>query len=594
MNDQFLGRGGSLAQRTCAVMAAFVLAIAVGAAALSSSWAETATGAAPGDAAFRAEVARFIDEELRLFPERATYAGDHRYDDRVNDLTRSGIDTVVAHAKRWHKTFGAVDARLLCAANEADRQWLLARLDGYLLWNEQVRSYESDPSMYFPTSGVYSLVIRDFAPLEKRMQLVTARAKASLRNLEAARTNLKPERAAKISVEIALTELNGSLGFLRAELPKLFDPIADGPAKRAFLDANRALVSATEGYARWLREDLLTNTSGDYAIGADAYRRMLLDADMVDIPLETLEEVGAHEFERLQKGFRQIAARIDPEKSPAEVMDAVTRDHPPADQVIAVITAGLASLRDFVRAKQIATIPSDVLPIVSETPPFRRATTFASMNTPGPFEKATEAYYNVTLPDASWPVERQRQLLRLYAPPTISDTSVHEAYPGHYVQFLNNRLNPDLVRALYSSGANAEGWGLYCEEMMLDEGLHGDDPRYRLVQLQMALMRSVRYLAGLGMHTHGMTVDEAATMFEKKAYMTPNNARMEALRGTQDPGYLRYQLGKLMILKLREDVRARQGASFKLGKFHDEFLRQGALPIKLIRRAMLGTDGPLL
>ncbi|MGH7948361.1 MAG: DUF885 family protein, partial [Candidatus Binataceae bacterium] len=153
---------------------------------------------------------------------------------------------------------------------------------------------------------------------------------------------------------------------------------------------------------------------------------------------------------------------------------------------------------------------------------------------------------------------------------------------------------PDLVRALYVSGANSEGWGLYCEEMMLDEGLHDGDPRYRLVQIQMALMRSVRYLVGLRMHTRRMTVDEASKLFEVRAYMPANNARMEALRGTQDPGYLRYQLGKLMILKLREDVRARQGASFNLGRFHDEFLRQGALPIKLIRRAMLGSDGPLL
>lgn len=594
MNDQFVGRGGSLAQRTCAVMAAFVLAIAVIGAVVASSRAETATGAAPGDAAFRAEAARFIEAELQLFPERATYAGDHRFDDRANDLTRRGIDAVIAHAKRWQKTFAAVDAQTLSAGNEADREWLLARLDGYLLWNEQVRSYESAPSMYMPTSGVYSLVIRDFAPLAKRMRLVTARAKASLRNLEAARVNLKPARTPKVSVEIALTELGGSLGFLRTELPKVFDSIADGPEKREFQDANRALVAATEVYERWLRDELLANASGNYAIGADAFQRMLRDFDMVDIPLETLEEVGAHEFERLQKGFAETAAKIEPRKTPAEVMDAVTANPPPADKVIAAVTAGLANLRDYVRAKKIAAIPSDVLPIVRETPPFRRATTFASMNMPGPFEKATEAYFYVTLPDPSWPPQRQGQLLRFYAPPTISDTSVHEAYPGHYVQLLNNRLNPDLVRALYPSGANVEGWGLYCEEMMLDEGLHGGNPRYRLVQIQMALMRSVRYLVALRMHTRAMTVDEAAMMFERDAHMTPNNARMEALRGTEDPGYLRYQLGKLMILKLREDVRVRDGASFNLGRFHDEFLRQGALPIKLIRRAMLGTDGSLL
>ncbi len=171
---------------------------------------------------------------------------------------------------------------------------------------------------------------------------------------------------------------------------------------------------------------------------------------------------------------------------------------------------------------------------------------------------------------------------------------MHEVFPGHYVQFLNNRHNPDIVRLVYGSGADIEGWGLYCEQMMLDEGLHDGDPKYRLAQLQMALMRACRYLVGLRMHTQGMTVDQAAKFFEDNAYQTPHNAMVEALRGTGDPGYLRYQLGKLMILKLREDVRKQQGAAFDLGKFHDAFLKQGAVPIKLIRRAMLGNDGPLL
>jgi len=223
-----------------------------------------------------------------------------------------------------------------------------------------------------------------------------------------------------------------------------------------------------------------------------------------------------------------------------------------------------------------------------------RATTFASMDTPGPFEKSTEAYFYVTLPESSWPEDRREQLLEFFSPPLVSDDSVHEVYPGHYVQFLNNRLNPDKIRALYSSGANFEGWALYCEQMMLDEGLHGGDPKYRLAQLQMALMRACRYLVGIRMHTKGMTVEQAKAFFEMNAYLTPNNAQVEALRGTEDPGYLRYQLGKLMILKLREDVRKKDGAAFDLGKFHDAFLHEGAIPIRLIRRDMLGNDGPLL
>lgn len=556
--------------------------------------AAAARAAAPADDAFRAQVARFIEAELELFPERATYLGDHRYDGRVSDLSRAGIDAVIAHAKRWQASFEAIDPDSLSAHNEADRQWLLARLDGYLLWNEQVRSFERSPDMYLPTSAIYSLVIRDFAPLNERMRLVAARSRAALPNLAAARANLKPERTAKVSVEIALAEFKGSLAFFRSELPEIFAPVDDADISAQFAESNRALIEALEGYERWLRDELLPNAAGSYAIGPDAYRRMLRDADMVDVPLEDLERAGERELARLQERFRATAALIGPEKPPAAVMDALTREHPPADKVIPAVAAGLADLKNFVLAKRIATIPSDVLPTVRETPPFRRATTFASMNTPGPFEQSPEAYYYVTLPDPAWPEERRQQLLRFFSRYTISNTSVHEAYPGHYVQFLQNRRNPDLVRAVYASGANSEGWALYCEEMMLDEGLHDGDPRYRLAQLQMALMRAARYLVGLRMHTRGMTVEQAAEFFKENAYMPHNNAWMEAYRGTQDPGYLRYQLGKLMILKLREDVRRKQGSSFDLGRFHDDFLRQGAVPIKLIRRAMLGADGPLL
>jgi hypothetical protein len=265
--------------------------------------------------------------------------------------------------------------------------------------------------------------------------------------------------------------------------------------------------------------------------------------------------IGEHELERLQLRFRQTAGRIDPSRSPEDLLEALGRKHPSADEVIPTVAAGLEEIRRFVVEHHLAMIPSEVRPMVRKTPPYKRATIFASMDTPGPFEKAIEAYFYVTLPEPSWSAEKKEQLLEFYSPASISDISVHEVYPGHYVQFLNNLLNPDKVRALFHSGADVEGWGLYCEQMMLDQGLRNGDPRYRLLQIQMALQRAARYLVSIRMHTKGMTVQEAAEFFRTNAYMTPHNAMMEALRGTQDPGYLRYQLGKLMILKLREDLR---------------------------------------
>ena len=509
-------------------------------------------------------------------------------------MSAQGIDAVIHHAKKWIASFDADDGRNLSPPNEADREWLISHLDGELLWTEQIRSYQRDPETYLPTSSVNALIKREFAPAEIRMRSVTAREVGALKNLDAARANLQPSLTPKVYVDIALQQMPATIGFFNNDVPLAFAKVADGPDKQAFAKANANLIAAIQDYAQWLKNELMPKASGDYAIGAVAYRRMLNDSDMVDMPLGQLEQVGVKELARLRDEFQKTAAQIDPKRSPAEVMESLTREHPDVAHVIPTVAAGLASIRAYVIAHHIATIPSDVLPMVRETPPYMRATTFASMDSPGPFEKSPEAFFYVTLPDPSWPDAKKEQLLAFYSPPTISDTSVHEVFPGHYVQFLNNRHNPDIVRLIYGSGADIEGWAFYCEQMMLDEGLHDGDAKYRLAQLQMALMRACRYLVGIRMHTQGMTVDQAAKFFEDNAYQTPHNAMVEALRGTGDPGYLRYQLGKLMILKLREDVRKQQGAAFDLGKFHDAFLKQGAVPIKLIRRSMLGSDGPLL
>jgi uncharacterized protein (DUF885 family) len=569
----------------------FIAAIALVVTIAATATAET--GSAP-NRAFRAQVSQFVQAELQLYPERATHLGDHRFDDRVDDASVHGIDEEIRHAKKWIALFGADDPKYLSAANEADREWLLAHLDGELLWTEQLRSYQRDPEMYLPTSGVNALIKREFAPAESRMRSVTAREVAALKNLEAARINLQPALTPKVFVDIALQQMPATIGFFNNDVPLAFAKVADGPDKQAFTKANANLVAAIQNYEQWLKNDLAAKASGDYAIGANAYRRMLNDGEMVDMPLDQLEQVGVKELARLRDEFQKTAALIDPKRSPAQVMDSLTREHPDAAHVLPTVAAGLASIRAYVIAHHIATVPSDVMPMVRETPPYMRATTFASMDSPGPFERTPEAFFYVTLPDPSWEGAKKEQLLAFYSAPSISDTSVHEVFPGHYVQFLNNRHNPDVVRLIYGSGADIEGWAFYCEQMMLDEGLHDGDPKYRLAQLQMALMRACRYLVGIRMHTQGMTVDQAAKFFEDNAYQTPHNAMVEALRGTGDPGYLRYQLGKLMILKLREDFRKQQGAAFDLGKFHDAFLKQGAVPIKLIRRAMLGSDGPLL
>jgi len=557
--------------------------------------AAVSVGAISADAAFRALVDQFIDQHFRLNPEAATRAGDHRFDGQVSDLTRKGIDARIRWASEWKGRFGRIDPKTLDAQNEADREWLAATCDGYLLEDDQIRSYQKEPGIYIPTSGIYALLERDFAPLEDRMRLVAARERAALKNFQAARENIRPDTMPKIAAQILSQEMAATIEFFAQELPAAFASVPDGPSKADFDDANRKTIAAIFAYQKFLADEVAPKAQGNFAIGADAYRRMLADDDMVDLPLSQLEEIGERELARLKAAFAVTAGEIDRSRSPVTVMTSLSLNHPGTNDVIPSITAGLNEIRAYVVAHHLATIAAEAPnPIVRQTPAYMRATTFASMDSPGPLEKATEAYFNVTIPDPSWSPQQKAQALRLFSAPSISDISVHEVFPGHYVQFLDNRLNSDRVRTLFRSGSNVEGWGFYCEQMMLDQGWRGGDPKYRLAELQMALQRACRFLVGIRMHTHGMTVAEAAAFFEQSGYMTPHNAMVEALRGTQDPGYLRYQLGKLMIMKLRDDVRSKQGGAFDLGRFHDDFLSHGAIPIKLIRRSMLGSDGSLL
>jgi uncharacterized protein (DUF885 family) len=244
-----------------------------------------------------------------------------------------------------------------------------------------------------------------------------------------------------------------------------------------------------------------------------------------------------------------------------------------------------------------------VLPIVEETPPFMRALSFASMDTPGPYERtAKEAFFNVTLPEKEWTPEHVREFMAQFNYDTLTSVATHEAYPGHYVQFLWVQKAPSKVRKLLGSGSNAEGWAHYCEQMMLDEGYGKgagaqSDQRYlklRLGQLQDAMLRDARYIVGIEMHTGKMTFEQAVDFFVNEGYQSRAVAETETKRGSFDPTYLVYTLGKLEILKLRQDYKQKMGAKFNLQEFHDQFLKQGFPPVRIIRKAMLGDDSPVL
>jgi hypothetical protein len=324
---------------------------------------------------------------------------------------------------------------------------------------------------------------------------------------------------------------------------------------------------------------------------------------MVDIPLAQLIEIDMANLRANQAMFAKVAKELDASKTPQQVLAQLAADHPDPKKLLDAFRDTFDGLTKFINDKSIITIPSPVRPILEETPPFMRATTFASMDTPGPFEtQAREAYFNVTLPEASWDKKRTDEFMAQFSFPVITVVAVHEAYPGHYIQFLWMQQIHDRVRKLLGANTNVEGWAHYCEQMMLDEGLaqslFPSDGRQqkllRLGQLQDALLRNARFIVGIKLHTGQFTFDQAVDFFVKEGYQSRAVGTVEAKRGTGDPTYLYYTLGKLQIQKLRADVAAKQGGAFNLKQFHDSFMQQGFAPIKIVRHAMLQDDSPTL
>jgi uncharacterized protein (DUF885 family) len=272
-------------------------------------------------------------------------------------------------------------------------------------------------------------------------------------------------------------------------------------------------------------------------------------------------------------------------------MKSLSDDHPTEVSLIPDAKKTVEGIIQFIRDKKIVTIPSDVRPNIAETPPYARSGTFASMDTPGPYEtKATEAFYYVTPPEKDWDAKHKDEHLRAFNPAIMTIVTIHEAYPGHYTQFLNAKKFPTKTRKILYCSSNVEGWAHYAEQMMLEEGFGGVDARLRLAQLEEALLRDARYIVGIKLHTAGWTVEQGAKFFEEKAFQEPANAYEEARRGAYNPTYLYYTLGKLQIYKLREDYRRSRGTSYSLNGFHDELLEQGGIPIKIIRRILLRGD----
>jgi uncharacterized protein (DUF885 family) len=541
------------------------------------------------DAAFTRVAEEAIAASLAWRPLDATNIGIHDYDGKLPDYSKAAIADGTTRLQSCLKELEALDPATLSARNRYDRLILLAGLKRDLFWFCEDRHYFHNPMTYIPDLAVY--IQQDFAPPAERLKSVIAIEKAVPGALAAARENLD-EILPRPAVEETIRNARGAADFFEKELVAAFQTVRNAKRVAEFRASTKLAASALRDYAAFLEKQKLPKADRSYALGRERYRK-LVAGELVTLTPEALLDLGTRELRAEQGRFAAAARAIDPNHKPAEVFSTLQHEHPTAENLLSDTRKNLEAIRQFLIDHDIVTVPSQVRVVVQETPPYLRQN-FAMMCSPGPLEKnSSQAYYYVTPVEASWPKPQQDEWLTSFNYYTTDVVSIHEAYPGHYIHGLHLRAEGvTRVEAVFSSYAFTEGWAHYCEQMMLEQGFGaGSDAvraaKYRLAQSDEALLRVCRLCVSIRMHCQGMTVDEAARFFQDNCYYEAKPARMEAIRGTYDPEYLYYTLGKLQFLKLRDDYRKQEGAAYSLRKYHDAVLSHGTPPLRLLRQALL-------
>jgi uncharacterized protein (DUF885 family) len=576
------------------ILRRFLFVIALFLPAANSFAAQTA------DADYEAVAEEYIKGYLAARPLQGTALGLHEYDGKITDYSRLALDAELSRLRRFDDRLNKFDPTKLSARQSIDLRVLQAAVKRDLFELQDMSVFERNPMVYARAADVNVYIKRNFAPLEDRVRSLVAIESQIPNILIAARTNLN-ERLPGPFVELAIQIARGSADFLKKDLVAAVTGLKDEQVRAAFQDANRKAANALNDYAAWLEREKLPKASLEFALGEEKFRRFLAQTELVDLPPQKILEIGLAQLKAEQEAFANAAKIIDPDKSPIDVFRQIQSEHPTPENLIPDVAKNLDKIRKYVSSHHLVGIPSDVRAKVKETPQYLRATSFASMDTPGPFEKrATEAYYYVTPTENDWPEKQKEEWLTAFNYYTSDVVSIHEAYPGHYVQFLRlNASSASKVEKVFGSYAFIEGWAHYCEKMMIDEGYGSptaETPseedakraaKYRMAQADEALLRLCRLCVSIKIHTQNMSIDEATKFFQDNCYYEEKPARQEAMRGTFDPGYLNYTLGKLQILKLRDDYKAQQGDEFSLEKFHNELLNHGMPPIRLLREIML-------
>jgi uncharacterized protein (DUF885 family) len=559
----------------------------------SSSPARTSSSSSAGTAESWSKVrAQLIEEYLKAHPAFAVVAGRHEYDGLLPDWSAAGIAAEIGrlHAAR-DRARSFADAAL-SDQERYERDYFIARMDRDLFWLETAQAPFVNPAFYLDwmvdNLDPSPYLTRNYAPLDSRMRAYTKYAQSVQRAADEIRATLRTPLALPL-LERGVSAFRGFAEFYQKDVPGIFASVKDEALQSAFKEANTGAARAMANLTGWL-ESQRANATASFALGPDKFGKMLYDTERVTTALADLEAAGRADLQRNQAALGEACAKFAPGAAiPACI--ARMNANKPEEGAVQGARAQLAGLKKFVQEANVASIPGTEEALVAEAPPYNRAN-FAYIDIPGPYERGLPATYYIAPPDPSWSPQEQRDYLPGQA--DLLFTSVHEVWPGHFLQFLHSNRNESLIGRLFVGYAFAEGWAHYAEEMMWEMGLGNANPEMHVGQLTNALLRNARFLAAIGLHTQGMTVAEAERIFREQAYTDVGTARQQAARGTYDPAYLNYTMGKLMIRKIRDDWTGTRGGRRAWRDFHDRFLSYGGPPIPMMKRQMLGSaEGPL-
>lgn len=552
------------------------------------------TGAAPVQTADRPAAARsasrwvafrdaYVEELFRLDPGFAVYQGRHDFDGQVQDFSAAGLKRLGDFYRRSIAAARAMPARGMSPQERFERDYLVTVTEGRLFWLEDADQPHTNPQWYVNAGldpNVY--VAREYADATTRAKAITA----FFRRIPLAAAQIKGNLRTPMPLSFAkfgAAAFKGFGDYYAKDAVAAFAGVKDARVQRDLKEAAASAGAAMTALGGYLEQQQRTANEA-FPLGAARFSRMLAATEGVTIPLAQLEAAGRADLARNRAALVEACGTFAPGQTVPACVAKMNADKPEGGPV-AEARRQIPTLRAFVERHDLVTIPGTEQALVEESPPYNRQNS-AYIDPPGPFERGIPSIYYISPPDPSW--DQATRDAFIPGKDDLLFTSVHEVMPGHFLQFLHANRSPSLFGRIFVGYAFAEGWAHYAEEMMWEAGLGDGDPSVHIGQLSNALLRDCRFLSAIGLHARGMTQEQSRRMFVEQCYQDEGNARQQSARGTYDPAYLNYTMGKLLIRRLRDDWTKTRGGRAGWKAFHDRFLSFGGPPIPLVRREMMG------